>query len=92
MVEEDEVKYSQNTLWGTGEMIQWLRVLAASPEDQLHFQGLQCPLLASTGTACTLCTDMQANTHTHMIKLNILKKYIVCMYGIFKELIKILYF
>jgi hypothetical protein len=69
---KQETKLTQ----GAGETAQQLRALAALPEDpgfnfnhihdgwlrtmELQFQGIQCPLLASMGTACTQGIDIHA--------------------------------
>jgi hypothetical protein len=54
-----------NKSYRAGEMAKQVRALADLPEDpgsifpgpttlsKLQFQGIQCPLLASMGTACT---------------------------------------
>ena len=56
---------------GVGEKALWIKTLALAAEDlgsvpstqmlaSIQFQGIQCPLLASEGTAYTWYTDMQA--------------------------------
>lgn len=43
---------------------------------ELQFQGFWCPFLTSVGStyACDTQTCVQANTDTHKIKINLLKK------------------
>jgi hypothetical protein len=69
------ILYFKNDIFGTGEMAQQLRELAALPEDwglipsthmaahkslELQLQRIRCPLLASMDTICTWYTDTHA--------------------------------
>lgn len=71
-------RYLKSNTRGDAEMAQGLKALATLPEDhssspsthtmthnhlQFLFQSIQCPLLASVGSACTWYTDMHSGKH-----------------------------